>query len=83
MLGLASDEASELGGYNGESDFKYLNSFHSWIVDTVAVLLVAIRKVDSTSEAVNKVAFTLDVVHLITGLVEVEIEVLDGHVRSV
>ena len=42
------------------------------IVDTVAVLLVA----------VVKVAITLEVVNLVTGLVEVEIEMLDGHVRS-
>ena len=40
-------------------------------VGIVAVLLVAVVKVDSTSEAVDKVAFTLDVVNLITGLVEV------------
>ena len=52
------------------------------ILDTVAVLLIAIVKVGSTSEAVDKVAFTLDVVNLVTGLVEVEIEMLDGHVRS-
>ena len=53
-------------------------------VDTVAVLLVAVVKVSSsTSEAVNKVAFTLDVVNLSTGLVEVEIRMPDGHGRSV
>ena len=48
----------------------------------VAVLLVAIVKVDSTSDAFVIVASTLDVVNLVTGLVEVEIEMLDGHVRS-
>ena len=79
---LASDEASERGGYNWESDLKYLYSFHSLIVDTVAVLLVAVVKVVSTSEAIDKVDFTLEVVNLVTGLVEVEIEMLDGHVRS-
>ena len=47
-------------------------SFHSLIVDTVAVLLIA----------VVKVAITLVVVNLVTGLVEVEIEMLDGHVCS-
>ena len=45
--------ASELGGYNGESDIKYLNSFHSWIVDMVAVLLIAIIKVTVELEDVN------------------------------
>ena len=45
-------------GYNGESDLKYLCSFHSWIVDTVAVLLVAVGKVDSTSDAFLIVAIT-------------------------
>ena len=52
------------------------------VVSKVAVLLVAIVKVDSTSEAVVIVAFTLEVVNLVTGLIEVEIEMLDGHVRS-
>ena len=49
----------------------------------VAVLLVAVVKVkvDSTSDAFVIVASTLDVVNLVTGLVEVEIEMLDGHVR--
>ena len=61
---------------------KYLYSFHSLIVDTVAVLLVAVVKVVSTSDAVVKVAVTLEVVNLVTGLVEVEIEMLDGHVHS-
>ena len=61
---------------------KYLYSFHSLIVDTVAVLLVAVVKVSSTSDAFYIVAITLEVVNLVTGLVEVEIEMLDGHVRS-
>ena len=52
------------------------------IVDTVAVLLVAVVKVVSTSDAVVKVAITLEVVNLVTGLVEVEIEMLDGHIPS-
>ena len=52
------------------------------IVDTVAVLLVAVIKVVSTSDAFFIVAITLEVVNLVTGLVEVEIEMLDGHVRS-
>ena len=37
----------------------------------------------TTSKAVDIVAFTLDVVNFFTGLVEVEIGMLDGHVRSV
>ena len=37
----------------------------------------------TTSKAVDIVAFTLDVVNLVAGLVEVEIGMLDGHVRSV
>ena len=82
VLGLASDEVSERGGYNWESDLKYLYSFHSLIVDTVAVLLVAVVKVVSTSDAFFIIAITLEVVNLVTGLVEVEIEMLDGHVRS-
>ena len=45
---------------------KRLYSFYSWIVDMVAVLLVAVVKVSSTSEAVDKVAFTLVVVNLVT-----------------
>ena len=40
-------------------------------------------KVDSTSEAIDIVAFTLDVVNLVAGLVEVEIRMLDGHIHSV
>ena len=48
----------------------------------VAVLLVAIVKVVSTSDAFFIVAITLEVVNLVTGLIEVEIEMLDGHVRS-
>ena len=83
MLGLASDEASGFVGYYGESDRVYLYSFHSLVVGKVTVLLIAVVKVASTSQAVIIVAFTLNVVNLVTGLVEVEIEMLDGHVRSV
>ena len=57
-------------------------SFHSLIVDMVAVLLIAIVKVVSTSNAFFIVAITLEVVNLVTGLIEVEIEMLDGHVCS-
>ena len=52
------------------------------VVSKVAVLLVAIVKVSSTSDAMVIVALTLDVVNLVTGLIEVEIRMLDGHVRS-
>ena len=41
------------------------------IVDTVAVLLVAVVKVESTSDAFVIVAITLVVVNLVTGLMEV------------
>ena len=44
----------------------YLLSFHSLVVGKVAVLLVAIVKVSSTSGAVDIVALTLDVVNLVT-----------------
>ena len=70
MALLASDEASGFLGYYGESDLVYLYSFHSLVVGKVAVLLVAVVKVDSTSGAVVIVALTLDVVNLVTGLVE-------------
>ena len=40
------------------------------VVGKVAVLLVAVVKVSSTSDAVVKVAITLEVVRLVTGLVE-------------
>ena len=40
-------------------------------------------KSSTTSKAVDIVAFTLDVVNLVAGLVEVEIGMLDGHVRLV
>ena len=74
------DASIRIGNQTGYTFY----SFHSWIADTVAVLLLAIAKVSSsTSEAVDKVAFTLDVVNLVAGLVEVEIGMLDGHVRSV
>ena len=82
MVGLASDEASGFLGYNGESDLVYLCSFHSLVVGKVTVLLVAVIKVDSTRVAFVIVATTLEVVNLVTGLVEVEIKMLDGHVRS-
>ena len=67
---LASDEASRFGDYNGESDFEYLISFHSLVIGKVAVLLVAVVKVDSTRVVFVIVALTLDVVNLVTGLVE-------------
>ena len=53
------------------------------VVGKVAVLLIAVIKVVSTSDAFFIIAITLEVVNLVTGLVEVEIEMLDGHVRSV
>ena len=40
------------------------------VVGKVAVLSVAVVKVDSTSNAIIIVAITLDVVRLVTGLVE-------------
>ena len=40
------------------------------VVGKVAVLLVAVVKVDSTSVAVVKAAITLELVKLITGLIE-------------
>ena len=60
---LPSDEASRFGGYYGESDLVYLISFHSLVVGKVAVLLVAVVKVGSTSGAVVIVALTLEVVN--------------------
>ena len=71
VLGLASDEASGFTGYYGESDLVYLYSFHSLFVGKVAVLLVAVVKVDSTRVAFVIVATSLEVVNLFTGLVEV------------
>ena len=73
---LASEEASGLGDYYWESDFEYLYSFHSLVVGKVAVLLVAVvkvvtvledvdGKVDSTSDAIVKVANDLEVVRLV------------------
>ena len=41
------------------------------VVGKVAVLLIAVVKVGSTSGAVLIVALTLDVVNLVTGLIEV------------
>ena len=70
MVGLARDEASGFLGYYGESDLVYLCSFHSLVVSKVAVLLFAVIKVSSTSDAVVKVAITLEVVRLVTGLIE-------------
>ena len=70
VLGLASDKASGFSGYYGESDLVYLYSFHSLVVGKVAVLLVAIVKVDSTRVAFVIVALALEVVNLVTGLVE-------------
>ena len=67
---IASDEASRFGDYNWESDFGYLCSFHSLVVGKVAVLLVAVVKVDSTRVAFVIVAFTLEVVRIVTGHIE-------------
>ena len=67
---LASDEASGFGDYYWESDLLYLLSFHSLVVGKVAVLLVAVVKVDSTRVAFVIVAFTLEVVRIVTGHVE-------------
>ena len=50
---------------------KRLYSFHSLVVGKVAVLLIAVIKVGFTSDAVVIVAITLEVVNLVTGLVEV------------
>ena len=49
---------------------KHLYSFHSLVVGKVAVLLVAIVKVDSTRVAFVIVALALEVANLVTGLVE-------------
>ena len=62
VLGLASDEASGFRDHYWESDLLYLLSFHSLVVGKVAVLLVAVVKVDSTRVAFVIVAFTLEVV---------------------
>ena len=71
VLGLASDEASGFEGYNWESDLVYLLSFHSLVLGKVAVLLVAVVKVGSTRVAFIIVAFTLQVVKIVTWLGEV------------
>ena len=63
---LASDEASGFAGYYGESDLVYLYSFHSLVIGKVAVLLVAVIKVDSTRDAFVIVALLKDVVNLVT-----------------
>ena len=57
-----SVEASGGGDYYWESDFEYLFSFHSLVVSKVAVLLVAVVKVDTVLEDVDvKVASFLEV----------------------
>ena len=48
----------------------YLLSFHSLVLGKVAVLLVAVVKVDSTRVAFVIVGITLEVVSIITGLIE-------------
>ena len=48
----------------------YLLSFHSLVVGKVTVLLVAVVKVDSTRVAFVIVALALEVVNLVTELVE-------------
>ena len=45
-------------------------SFHSLVVGKVAVLLVAVVKVDSTRVAFVIVSLALEVVNLVNGLVE-------------
>ena len=57
---LASDEASGFSGYYGKSDLVFLYSFHSLVVGKVAVLLVAVIKVDSTRVAFVIVALALE-----------------------
>ena len=57
---LASEEASGLGDYYRESDFEYLYSFHSWVVGTVVVLLVAVAIDDTTRDVDGKVTSTRD-----------------------
>ena len=64
---LTSDEASGFAGYYGESDLVYLYSFDSLVIGKVAVLLIAVVKVDSTRVAFVIVALTLEVVRLVTG----------------
>ena len=49
---------------------KRLLSFHSLVLGKVAVLLVAVVKVGSTRVAFVIVAFTLEVVKIVTWLVE-------------
>ena len=67
VLGLVtSDEVSGFAGYYWETELSYLKNFHSLVLDKVAALLVAIDKVKSTREADNIVAFTLEVVNLVT-----------------
>ena len=60
MALLASDEASRFGDYNWESDFEYLFSFHSLVVGTVVVLLIAVAIVDTTRDVDGTVTSTRD-----------------------
>ena len=68
---------SGLGDYYRESDFGYLFSFHSLVIGTVVVLLIAVAIVDTTRDVNGKVTstrdafvivgtFLKDVVHLVT-----------------
>ena len=57
---LASEEASGLGDYYSESDFGYLYCFHSLVVGTVVVLLVAVAIVDTTRDVDGTVTSTRD-----------------------
>ena len=45
---------------------KSLENFHSLVLDKVAALLIAVDKVESTREANDIVAITLEVVNLVT-----------------
>ena len=70
MLGLASDEASGFRDHLRESDLLYLLGFHSLVLGKVAVFLVAVVKVDTTRVAFIIVAITLEMVNIVTWLVE-------------
>ena len=63
---VASDEASGFGDYYGNQTCYTFKSFHSLVVGKVAVLLVAVVKVDSTRVAFVIVALPLEVVNLVT-----------------
>ena len=67
---LASDEASERGGYNWESDLLYLYSFHSLVIDKVAVLLVAVVKVITVLEDVDSKVLSIRDAFVIVALLE-------------